>query len=168
MCPGNVPAAAPGRERPREGVGEDEPTARVRTGADCVVWRAPPLETSGGTDNERAPRAAPNSGVVTFDSLEKSRTFCRPRLVGPGGGGVVTKSCLTLEAPRTVARQAPLSMGFPGQNYCSGLPFPSPEELPDPGIEPISPALQVDSLPLSHLGSPSVGSTHRLNLRNSH
>ena len=44
--------------------------------------------------------------------------------------------------PRTVAPQAPLSMGFPRQGYWSGLPFPSPEEVPDPGIEPGSPALQ--------------------------
>ena len=50
----------------------------------------------------------------------------------------------------TVTRQAPLSMGFSKQEYWSWLPFPSPENLPNPGIEPASPALQVDSLPLSH------------------
>ena len=49
--------------------------------------------------------------------------------------------------PWTVARQASLSMGFPRQEYWSGLPFPSPGDLPDPGIEPGSPALQADSLP---------------------
>ena len=43
--------------------------------------------------------------------------------------------------PCTVARQAPLSIGFPRQGYQSGLPFPSPGDLPDPGIEPMSPAL---------------------------
>ena len=48
--------------------------------------------------------------------------------------------------PWTGARQALLSMGFSRQEYCSGLPFPSPGDLPDPGIEPRSPALQVDSL----------------------
>ena len=48
--------------------------------------------------------------------------------------------------PRTVARQAPLSMGFSRQEYWSGLPFPSPEDLPNPGMEPWSPALQADSL----------------------
>ena len=42
--------------------------------------------------------------------------------------------------PWTVARQTPLSMGFPRQEYWSGLPFPSPGDLPDPGIEPLSPA----------------------------
>ena len=54
--------------------------------------------------------------------------------------------------------QAPLSMGFPRQEYWCGLPFPSPGDLPDLGIESMSPALQVDSLPLSHLGSPVLAS----------
>ena len=43
----------------------------------------------------------------------------------------------------TVAHQAPLSMGFPRQEYWSGLPFPSPGDLPDPGIKPGSPATEV-------------------------
>ena len=46
----------------------------------------------------------------------------------------------------TVARQAPLSMGFSRQEYWSGLPFPSPGDLPNPGIKPGSPALQADAL----------------------
>ena len=49
--------------------------------------------------------------------------------------------------PWTVGHQAPVSMGFPRKEYWSGLPFPSPEDLPDPGIKPGSPALQADSLP---------------------
>ena len=49
--------------------------------------------------------------------------------------------------PWTVAHPAPLSMEFPRQEYWSGFPFPSPEDFPDPGIEPGSPALQADSLP---------------------
>ena len=49
--------------------------------------------------------------------------------------------------PWTVAHQAPLSIGFSRQEYWSGLPFPSPGNLPNPGIEPGSPALWVDSLP---------------------
>ena len=55
--------------------------------------------------------------------------------------------------PRTVACQAPLSMGFSRQEYWSGLPFPSPGDLLHPGIEPGSPALQVGSLQMSHQGS---------------
>ena len=49
--------------------------------------------------------------------------------------------------PWTVAHQAPLSMGFSGQEYWSGLLFPSPGDLPDPGIKPMSPSLQGDYLP---------------------
>jgi len=45
-------------------------------------------------------------------------------------------------------------MGFTRQAYWSELPFPSPEDLPDPGIKPMSPVLKVDSLWLSHQGSP--------------
>ena len=57
-------------------------------------------------------------------------------------------SCVRLfAAPWNVARQAPVSVGFSRQESWSGLPFPSPEDLPDPGIEPESPALQADSLP---------------------
>ena len=57
------------------------------------------------------------------------------------GGGLITKSCLTLATPWTVVCQAPLSMRFSKQEYWSGLPFPSPGYLPNPGIEPGSPAL---------------------------
>ena len=55
-------------------------------------------------------------------------------------GSLGTKSCLT------VAHQAPLSMGFFRQVYWNGFLFPSPGDLPDPGIKPRSPALQADSL----------------------
>ena len=50
--------------------------------------------------------------------------------------------------PRTVAHQVPLSMEFSRQEYWSELPFPSPGNLPNPGIEPRSPTLQADSLPI--------------------
>ena len=59
-------------------------------------------------------------------------------------------------APGTVARQAPLSMGFPGQEYCSGLPFPSAGDLLDPGTKPTSPALAGSLYRLRHKGSPSI------------
>ena len=52
----------------------------------------------------------------------------------------------------TAAHQAPLSMGFSRQEYWSGLPCPPPEDLPDPGIEPGSPALQVVSVLCGSLG----------------
>ena len=56
--------------------------------------------------------------------------------------------------PWTVARQAPLSMGFSRQEYWSGLPFPSPGDLPNSGMEPGSPALQADSLLSEPPGKP--------------
>ena len=62
-----------------------------------------------------------------------------------------------LATPWTAAYQAPLSMGFSRQEYwsgLSGLPFPSPGDLPDPGIKPESPALQVDFLPFEPPGKP--------------
>ena len=55
----------------------------------------------------------------------------------------------------TIARQALLSMGFSRQEYWSGLPFPSPGDLPDPGIEPRSPALRADALTSEPPGKPS-------------
>ena len=58
--------------------------------------------------------------------------------------------------PWTVAYQAPLSMGFSRQECWSGLPFPSPGDLPDPGIEPGSPTLQTDALPSEPPGKPPV------------
>ena len=76
--------------------------------------------------------------IINCLVLERGTLYC---------GGLVTKSCPTLVTPWTVARQAPLSMGFSKQEYWSGLPFPSPEDLPNPGTEPRSPALQTDALP---------------------
>ena len=66
---------------------------------------------------------------------------------------VKERKCLPLRCvqlfvtPWTVARQAPLSMGFSRQEYWSRLPFPPPRDLLHPGIEPQSPTLQADSLP---------------------
>ena len=64
--------------------------------------------------------------------------------------------------PWTVACQAPLCMGFSQQEYWSGLPCPSPGDLPDTEIEPVSPAclaLQVYSLPTEPPGKPQAGGT---------
>jgi len=54
----------------------------------------------------------------------------------------------------TVVARLLCHIGFPRKKYWSGLPFPSPGDVPDPGIELESPALQGDSLKLSHLGNP--------------
>ena len=66
----------------------------------------------------------------------------------------VAQSCPTLCDPWTVAHQAPPSMGFSRQENWSGLPFPPPGDLPDPGIEPRSPALQADAFNLCTLEKP--------------
>ena len=71
------------------------------------------------------------------------------------------QSCPTLWGPWTVICQAPLSMGFSRQEYWSGLSFPPPRDLPSSGIKPtspVSPALQADSLRLSHQISHSTNS----------
>ena len=90
------------------------------------------------------------------EPLKISFTLCRSKKQGtwkifPGGSGCgrkiechglhmpacsVTQLCATLAIPWSAAHQAPLSMGFPRQEYWSGFPCPSLGDLPDPGIEP--------------------------------
>ena len=87
-----------------------------------------------------------NNKNINLNKLTKS-------FIG-GGGGEVAQSCPTLSDPWTAAHQAPLSMGFSRQGHWSGLPFPSPEDLPDPGVEPESPEVQIYSLPFEQQGRP--------------
>ena len=68
----------------------------------------------------------------------------------------VALSCLTRCKPMDCSLQAPLSMGFSRQDYWSGLPFPSPGDLPNPGIEHRSPALQADALSSEPPGKPKA------------
>ena len=91
--------------------------------------------------------ACPNSALHVFTQVSKVRAVVCIRAQSLNG------VCL-FAILWTVACQDPLSMGFSRKEYWSGLPFPSPGALPDPGIEPMSPALQADSLPLSQWGSP--------------
>ena len=80
-----------------------------------------------------------------YRKLEKAVTVARAKSYLRGitsfGRGLHAKSCLTLATPRIVSHQAPLSLGFPRQEYWSMLPFPSPGDLPNPGIKSVSPAL---------------------------
>ena len=69
-------------------------------------------------------------------------------------GSLVAKFCPSLAAPRTIAHRPPLSVGFPSQEYWGVLPFFSPVDFPEPGIEPGSPALQADSLSTKPPGKP--------------
>ena len=80
--------------------------------------------------------------VVIYDAtIEKYKIHNINRTMMYGSDGLVTKLCLTLATPWTVACQAPLSMGFSRQEYYSGLPFPSPGDLPNPRTESVSFAL---------------------------
>ena len=109
--------------------------------------------------------SVPHQSLISLESLQgrsvsEVSSFCLP---APMCKSVYAQSLHRVQlcaTPRTVACQVPLPMGLSRQEYWSGLPCPPPGDLPNPGIEPRSPALQAGSLPLSHLGShsPSPGS----------
>ena len=73
--------------------------------------------------------------------LHQTKLLHSDSIFKPESESEVPQSCPTLFTPWTVAYQAPSSMGFSRQEHWSGLPFPSPGDLPDPGIEPGSPVL---------------------------
>ena len=81
----------------------------------------------------------------------------RKKCPNGGGGGLVAKWCPTPVTLWTVARQVPPSMGFSSQEYWRRLPFLSPGDLSDLGIEARSPALQADDLPTELWGKPPNG-----------
>ena len=94
---------------------------------------------------------------------EPQLILCNRRIVTPEPHGCAIQGCFKVKSlshvrlfatPWTVAHQASPSMGFSGQEYWSGLPFLSPGDLPDPGIEPWFPALQADALPSEPPGKP--------------
>ena len=77
---------------------------------------------------------------------------------------LVTQLCLTFCNPHGLLPARLLSLGFPRQEYWSGLPFPSARDLPNPGTEPRSPALQADSLPAEPQGKPKNTGVGNLSL----
>ena len=90
-------------------------------------------------------------------SIESSQVLCNWALEVSFDVKVKVKSLSRIQLFATlwtVAYQAPLSMRFSTQEYCSGLPFPSPGDLPGPGIEPGSPTLEADALPSAPPGKP--------------
>ena len=131
-------------------------------------WQPTPVFLPGESQGNGGPWCAAIYGVSQSQTRLKQLSSCSSNssqriksnqemrcasCLGGGGGGLVTQLCPTLVTPWTAAYQASLFTGFLRQEYCSGLPFPSPGDLPDLRIEPMSPALQADSLPLSHLGN---------------
>ena len=101
------------------------------------------LEGVGGRDVSQK-----QSPVFSFKEHTYLLTMLATHLVQHQVKETKSLSCVRVfAAPRTVAHQAPLSKEFSRQQYWGGLPFPSPGDFPNPGIEPGSPALQADSLP---------------------
>ena len=80
----------------------------------------------------------------------------------------VAQSCPTLCDPMDGRLPGSRSMGFTRQEYWSGMPFPSPGDLPNPGIEPRSPALQTDALLSEPLGKPKCKTKNYKTLRRKH
>ena len=112
---------------------------------------------AAGTGQQKEPNSSPQQYPMAGHTINTSKA----ERIGPqsfASSTVFTCSKLSpvrlLVIPRTVALQALLSMGFSRQEYWSGLPFPSPGHLPDPGIEPQSPALQAVSLLSEPPGKP--------------
>ena len=99
----------------------------------CVARRGGGAGNSVHPAVRKSPEVNCSPPSLTFIFKVKSRS-------------VVSDSLWTLYSPGTVAHQASLSMEFSKQEPWSGLPFPSPENLPNPGIEAGSPTLQTDSL----------------------
>ena len=109
----------------------------------------------------------PNPGIQPGSPASTHRPPASPEILNgrPHSLGYDAVPCVLSRVrlsltPWTVAHQAPLSMGFPRQAYWSGLPFPPPWDLPDPGMEPaspVSPVLQAGSLPAEPSGKPHVG-----------
>ena len=148
----------------------------METLADFIYWGSK-ITTDGDCSHEIKRRLLLGRKVMTnLESILKSSDITLPtkvRLVKstafPGVGygceswtarkaassaGSATKSRPTLVTPWTAACQVPLSTGFSREEYWSGLPFPSPGDLLNPGIEPKSPALQADALLSEPPGKP--------------
>ena len=111
-------------------------------------WSGLPFPSPGDLPDPRIELASPTSSALAGG-------FFTTKLSGkPMKVKVKSLSRVRLFAtPWTVAYHAPLSMGFSRQEYRSGLPFPSPGDLPDPGVKPRSPTLQADALTSEPPGS---------------
>ena len=109
-----------------------------------ALQRSGPVLDNGLSDESNLPAFLDRSVISYHESLFLFvPSFGQSKSVV---ASLVAKSCLILVTPWTVGCQAPLPRGFSRQQYWSGLPFPSPGDLPNPGIEHRSSALQTDSL----------------------
>ena len=126
-------------------------------------WSGLPCPSPGDLPH---PGIKPRSPALHADSLlsEPPGTFIKGYTAAATAAAKSLSRVRLLVTPWTAAYQAPLSMGFPRQEHWSGFPFPSPRDLPHPGIKPRSPALQADSLPSEPPGKPRrMGFTRKMN-----
>ena len=132
----------------------------MTTHSRILAWRIQWTEEPGGLPSVGSQRIGHNMYHVFFIHSSVSghvSCFLLLAIVTSAAMNIVVVSLGRVQlfsTPWTATCQAPLSMGFPRQEYWSGLPFPSPRDLPDPGIEPKSPAPRADSLPSELPGSP--------------
>ena len=98
----------------------------------CASWA--PEQGSVRPPGHHAPTPTAFAAPPTDDSAFRTSG-------GLLGDGLVATSCLTFATPWAVACQAPLSLGSSREEYWNEFPFPSPGDLPNPGVEPVSPAL---------------------------
>ena len=114
----------------------------------------PPVSLASQSHHEKPPEVTctsrGNPGLPASTRESPRETFfntSRGQIPLPWLGSKLLSRVRLFATPWTVAHQAPPSMGFSRQEYWSGLPFPSPGDLPNPGIESRSPTLQADALP---------------------
>ena len=110
--------------------------------SNILAWRLPQTEKPGGLQSMGSQKSQIQLTIWTTTTTKwwghvSLRWWVKVKLLS---------RVWLLVTPWTVAYQAPPSMGFSRQEYWSALPFPSPGDLPDPGIEPGSPAFQADAL----------------------
>ena len=129
----------------------------MATHSSVLAWRIPGMAEPGGLPSMASHRVghewsnlAAAAAAATFILWPNNFPKAPPAIVVVFSCYAV---CDSFATSWTVAHQAPPSMGFPKQEYWSGLPFPSPGDLPNSRITSMYPAWQVDSRPLSHQGS---------------
>ena len=158
---------------------EDPLEKEMATHSSTLAWRIPWMEEPGGLQSTGSQRGGhewvTSLSLSFFHSWTIRMEFCfllglsLVQNIHCSLNSSIQSLCLffcpvlsgfsgvqLFATPWTVAYQAPLSMGFSRQEYWSGLPFPSPGDLPDPGIEPRSPTLQADSLLSEPPGKPNT------------
>ena len=139
---------------------EDPLEEEMATHSSILAWRIPWTEQPHGLRSIGLQRVRHDWRDLAHTTSMLNIIYWIPTNCQAFGGGLVANSCPTLATPWTVACQAPLSIAFSRQEHWSGLPFPSPGDLPNPGIKPGSPALQAGSLLTELWGKPKVFGNH--------